>query len=133
MNVVLVEREPPVGVVFLNRPEALNALNDEVMRALVDALAELDGDDAIRCIVLGGSERAFAAGADIGQMAEASASEMDEARLIDRWDAIRSENRRVPDLRKPILDRRDGAILTADVPVLTDDYAPTDALLLLVQ
>ena len=89
MSVVLVEREPPVGIVLLNRPEALNALNDEVMGALVDALGELDADDGIRCIVLGGSERAFAAGADIGQMAEASAMEMYEARRIDRWDAIR--------------------------------------------
>jgi enoyl-CoA hydratase len=89
VSVVLVEREAPVGVVLLNRPEALNALNDEVMGALVDALAGLDDDDAIRCIVLGGSERAFAAGADIGQMAEASAMEMYEARRIDRWDAIR--------------------------------------------
>jgi enoyl-CoA hydratase len=89
VSVVLVEREPPVGVVLLNRPDALNALNDEVMGALVDALEELDGDDGIRCVVLGGSERAFAAGADIGQMAEASAMEMYEARRIDRWDAIR--------------------------------------------
>jgi enoyl-CoA hydratase len=89
VSVVLVEREEPIAVVTLNRPEALNALNDEVMGALVDALAELDVDDGIRCIVLGGSERAFAAGADIGQMAEASAMEMYEARRIDRWDAIR--------------------------------------------
>jgi enoyl-CoA hydratase len=89
VSVVLVEREAPVGIVLLNRPEALNALNDEVMGALVDALAELDADDGIRCVVLGGSERAFAAGADIGQMAEASAMEMYEARRIDRWDAIR--------------------------------------------
>jgi enoyl-CoA hydratase len=89
VSVVLVEREPPVGIVLLNRPEALNALNDEVMALLVDALVELDHDDAIRCIVLGGSEKAFAAGADIGQMAEASAMDMYEARRIDRWDAIR--------------------------------------------
>ncbi len=89
MSVVLVEREPPVGIVLLNRPEALNALNDEVMGLLVDALVELDDDEAIRCIVLGGSEKAFAAGADIGQMAEASAMDMYEARRIDRWDAIR--------------------------------------------
>jgi enoyl-CoA hydratase len=89
MSVVLVEREPPVGIVLLNRPEALNALDDEMMGRLVDALVELDGDDGIRCIVLGGSENAFAAGADIGQMAEASAMEMYEARRIDRWDAIR--------------------------------------------
>ncbi len=89
MSVVLVEREPPLAVVRLNRPEALNALNDEVMERLVDALTSLDEDEEIRCVVLAGSERAFAAGADIGQMAEASAMEMYEARRIDRWDAIR--------------------------------------------
>ena len=89
MSVVLVEREPPIGIVLLNRPEALNALNDEVMGLLVDSLLELDADDEVRCIVLGGSENAFAAGADIGQMAEASAMDMYEARRIDRWDAIR--------------------------------------------
>jgi enoyl-CoA hydratase len=89
VSVLLVEREAPIAVCLLNRPEALNALNDEVMDALVTALAELDDDDAVRCIVLGGSERAFAAGADIGQMAEATAMDMYEARRIDRWDAIR--------------------------------------------
>jgi enoyl-CoA hydratase len=89
VSVVLVEREAPVGIVLLNRPEALNALNDEVMGLLVDALVELDDDEAIHCIVLGGSEKAFAAGADIGQMAESSAMDMYEARRIDRWDAIR--------------------------------------------
>jgi enoyl-CoA hydratase len=89
MSVVLVEREEPIAVVLLNRPEALNALNDEVMTELVAALEELDADEGILCIVLGGSERAFAAGADIGQMAEASAMDMYAARRIDRWDAIR--------------------------------------------
>jgi enoyl-CoA hydratase len=89
VSVVLVEREPPIAVVLLNRPEALNALNDELMGELVNALVALDDEEQIRCIVLGGSERAFAAGADIGQMAEASAIEMYEARRIDRWDAIR--------------------------------------------
>ena len=55
----------------------------------MDALEALDEDEGIRCVVLGGSERAFAAGADIGQMAEASAMDMYAARWIDRWDAIR--------------------------------------------
>jgi enoyl-CoA hydratase len=89
VTVLLVEREPPIAIILLNRPEALNALNDELMGELVGVLEALDADDEIRCIVLGGSERAFAAGADIGQMAEASAIEMYEARRIDRWDAIR--------------------------------------------
>jgi enoyl-CoA hydratase len=89
VSVVLVEREVPVAIVLLNRPEAMNALSDELMTELVSALEEADGDDEIRCIVLCGSERAFAAGADIGQMAEAGAMAMYDARRIDRWDAIR--------------------------------------------
>jgi enoyl-CoA hydratase len=89
VSAVLVERETPIAVVLLNRPEALNALDDVLMGELVDALEELDRDDAVCCVVLGGSERAFAAGADIGQMAEASAIDMYQARRIDRWDAIR--------------------------------------------
>ena len=89
MSLVLVEREAPIAVVLLNRPEVMNALNDEVMDELVRVLAELDDDDAVRCLVLGGSERAFAAGADIGEMAQASAMDMYDARRIDRWDALR--------------------------------------------
>ena len=53
--------------------------------------------------------------------------------LAERWEALRRETPTAPDLRKPILDRRDALIPTDDVPVLTDDYAPTDALLLLFQ
>ncbi len=71
-TVVLVEREPPIAVVLLNRPKQLNALSDELMDELVRALTELDEDIEIRCIVLGGSERAFAAGADIGVLAQTS-------------------------------------------------------------
>ncbi len=89
MSLVVVEREPPIAVVLLDRPEVMNALNDELMEELVRALEELDRDEGIRCLVLGGSERAFAAGADIGEMARASAMEMYEARRIDRWDALR--------------------------------------------
>jgi len=89
VSVVLVEREEPIAVVLLNRPDVMNALNDEVMEELVAALEELDRDEAIRCVVLGGSERAFAAGADIGEMAQASAMDMYDARRIDRWDALR--------------------------------------------
>ncbi len=88
-SLVLVEREDPIAVVTLNRPDRLNALSDELMEDLVARLAELDGDEAVRCIVLAGNERAFAAGADIGEMADASAIDMLYARRVERWDAIR--------------------------------------------
>ena len=88
-DLVLVEREEPIAVVRLNRPDQLNALSEELMERLVSALEELDADQAIRCVVLAGSERAFAAGADIGEMAEAGAIEMYYARRVERWDAIR--------------------------------------------
>lgn len=86
---ILVERDDAVAVVLLNRPKQLNALSDELMEELVARLQELDADDTVRCIVLGGSERAFAAGADIGQLAEASAIELYYQRRVERWDAIR--------------------------------------------
>jgi enoyl-CoA hydratase len=89
VSLVEVERDGAIAVVLLNRPEALNALSDELMDELVSALEELDRDKAVRAIVLGGSERAFAAGADIGELAEVSAIELYYQRRIERWDAIR--------------------------------------------
>jgi len=89
-ELVLVERDEPIAVCLLNRPAQLNALSDELMDELVTRLRELDADEAIRCIVLGGSERAFAAGADIGELAQASAIELYYARRVERWDAIRN-------------------------------------------
>jgi enoyl-CoA hydratase len=89
VSLVLVEREEPIALVRLNRPEQLNALSDELMGELVARLEELDRDAAVRCIVLAGSERAFAAGADIGEMAEAGAIDMYYARRVERWDVIR--------------------------------------------
>jgi enoyl-CoA hydratase len=88
-QLVLVEREPHVATVLLNRPDQLNALSDELMDELVSALAELDRDEEMRCIVLGGNERAFAAGADIGELASASAIDLYYQRRVERWDAIR--------------------------------------------
>jgi enoyl-CoA hydratase len=89
VSLVQVERDGAIAVLLLNRPEALNALSDELMDELVSALEELDRDKAVRAIVLGGSERAFAAGADIGELAEVSAIELYYQRRIERWDAIR--------------------------------------------
>jgi enoyl-CoA hydratase len=88
--VVLVERDEPIAVVLLNRPNQLNALSEELMSALVGALRDLDADPSVRCIVVGGSERAFAAGADIGELAQATPVEMYYQRRVDRWDEIRT-------------------------------------------
>jgi enoyl-CoA hydratase len=88
-ELVLVERDDPIAVVLLNRPDALNALSDDLMEQLVTVLEELDRDAAVRCIVLGGSERAFAAGADIAELARSSAIDLYYQRRIERWDAIR--------------------------------------------
>ena len=87
---VVVERDDPIAVVRLNRPEQLNALSEPLMEELVSRLQELDRDEAVRCIVLAGDERAFAAGADIGELADASAMDMLYARRVERWDAIRA-------------------------------------------
>jgi enoyl-CoA hydratase len=87
-ELVLVERDGSVAVVLLNRPDALNALSDELMDQLISTLQELDGDESVRCIVLGGSERAFAAGADIAELAQSSAVDLYYQRRVERWDAI---------------------------------------------
>src|SRR2546421_3647109 len=85
---LLVSIERPMGIVTLNRPKVLNALNSELMAELVDVLETLDQDEAIRCLILTGNEKAFAAGADIGEMAEASAVEMMERNNLAQWDRI---------------------------------------------
>jgi len=90
VSLVVVERDGGVGVVLMNRPKALNALSSELMDDVVGALEELDAQAEIRCIVLGGNERVFAAGADVGELAAATPIELYENRRIDRWDAIRA-------------------------------------------
>jgi len=79
---VLVERDGAVGVVLMNRPQQLNALSDELMDAVGGALRELDEDAGVRAIVLGGGERAFAAGADIAQLARMSAIDVYVAKRV---------------------------------------------------
>ena len=88
---VIVERDDPrrVALVRINRPQQLNALNATVMDQLCGALEELDRDDAIRAIVVTGSDRAFAAGADIGEMATASPVDMLRTNRIAQWDRVR--------------------------------------------
>jgi enoyl-CoA hydratase len=88
---VIVERqaEQRTALVRLNRPEQLNALNAAVMDALCEALEELDRDEAVRAIVVTGNERAFAAGADIGEMASATPVDMLRSNRIGQWDRVR--------------------------------------------
>jgi enoyl-CoA hydratase len=89
-STVIITREEPIAVVQLNRPEVLNALNEEVLDELVKELTALDEDDAIRCIVLTGSEKAFAAGADIKEnFVTATPISMLKQDLTTRWEAIR--------------------------------------------
>ena len=88
---VLTERqaEQRTALVRLNRPKQLNALNGAVMDALCLALEDLDRDETVRAIVVTGNERAFAAGADIGEMAGASPIDMLVTNRIGQWDRIR--------------------------------------------
>jgi len=89
-NTVVVTREEAIAVVQLNRPDVLNALNEELMKELVAVLSALDDDDAIRCIVLTGNERAFAAGADIKEtFIAATPVTMLKQDLTANWEAIR--------------------------------------------
>jgi enoyl-CoA hydratase len=88
---VLVERqaEQRTALVRLNRPKQLNALNGAVMDALCEALEELDRDEDVRAMVVTGNERAFAAGADIGEMSDATPIDMLLTNRIGQWDRIR--------------------------------------------
>ncbi len=85
---LLVLREDPIAIVQLNRPKVLNALNRALMQELVEALQQLDQDEAIRCLIVTGDQKAFAAGADIREMAEAGPIEMLERNTIGLWDQI---------------------------------------------
>jgi enoyl-CoA hydratase len=94
---ILVETREKVGLIQLNRPKALNALNDQLMNELGDALLKFDSDDNIGCVVITGSEKAFAAGADIGAMSSYSFMDVYKGDYITRnWEQIRR-------VRKPVI------------------------------
>lgn len=94
---LLIDIEDDVAVVRLNRPEALNALNAKLLGELAEALTALDRNDKVRCIVLTGSEKAFAAGADIKEMSEKS--------FVDVYggDLFTAETEAMMRVRKPII------------------------------
>jgi enoyl-CoA hydratase len=94
---ILVETHAKVGLIRLNRPKALNALNEQLMDELGHALLAFDADQHIGCIVITGSEKAFAAGADIGAMASYSYMDVYKSNYITRnWEQIRQ-------IRKPVI------------------------------
>ena len=86
---IQVETQERVGLIRLNRPKVLNALNRTLLKELTEALEKFDADDAIGAMVITGNEKAFAAGADIKEMAEASAVEMLKSDFIPTFDRIR--------------------------------------------
>lgn len=85
---ILVERRGRVGLITFNRPKALNALNAQVVSEVNQALDGLETDDGIGAVVLTGSERAFAAGADIKEMLEKDFAQASASRFIDPWARI---------------------------------------------
>lgn len=94
---IIVEIEDHIAKVTLNRPDALNALNDQLMRELAQAMAAAQADTKVRCIVLTGSEKAFAAGADIAMMKDKSYVE------VFTEDLFGPETDEISKVRKPII------------------------------
>jgi len=99
-----VTRENNIGVIQLNRPNILNALSFALMSELVNGLEELDKDKAVRVIILTGSGRAFAAGADLAEMSQATPLDLMLGRRFELWDRIRK-------ISKPIIAAVDGYCL----------------------
>jgi enoyl-CoA hydratase len=93
---VTADARPQVALVELNRPKELNALNPQLMTELRDALKSLDADESVRVVVLTGNEKAFAAGADIKQMADKSAIDMLRLDQFSTWDQLYK-------IKKPII------------------------------
>ena len=96
VTIIRTEVHEGVGLIRLNRPEAMNALNGPVMEQVAQALEAYDADAAIGAMVITGDDRAFAAGADIKEMAEATSVEMLLSDRIGRWDRLRR-------IHKPII------------------------------
>ena len=93
---ILTETRGRVGIVTLNRPKAMNAFNLQMLGELFDALEGFDKDPSVGAIIVTGNEKAFAAGADIKEMAESSYVEMLTSGHVQVWDRIRA-------IRKPVI------------------------------
>jgi len=93
---ILVEARGAVGIITLNRPKALNALNTQLIREMNTALSAFDADKAVGCIILTGGDKAFAAGADIREMKDMTFKQVTEENFLEEWDHVNS-------IRKPII------------------------------
>ena len=85
---ILVESDPPIATITLNRPKVLNALSPDLIKELTSALADLDADESVRAVVLTGGPKVFAAGADIGDMADRGPVEQLRRDQTGRWMAF---------------------------------------------
>jgi len=112
---ILVETRRRVGLITLNRPQALNALNHQLMSEMIDALEVFDKDNNIGAVVITGSDKAFAAGADIKEMADKSTEQMMNANLVAIYGRLRT-------IQKPTIAAVSGWSLGAgfEVPLACD-------------
>lgn len=102
---ILVSKEGALGIITLNRPQAMNALSNKLVTELLSALTEFEKDDDVRCLVMAGSERAFSAGADIKEMADMTAIQMAmTGHFFPLWD-------KVGNYPKPIVGALSGFVL----------------------
>jgi enoyl-CoA hydratase len=102
---IVVSKEEAIGIITLNRPEALNALNSKMVAELVDALGEFEKDDTVRCVLVTGSDKVFSAGADIKEMANASAIDLAKSsHFFPLWD-------RFGRYQKPVVAALSGFVL----------------------
>ena len=102
---ILTSKEGALGIITLNRPQAMNALSTKLVTELISALDEFEKDDGVRCLVIAGSERAFSAGADIHEMANMTAVQMTmTGHFFPLWDKVG----RYP---KPIVGALSGYVL----------------------
>ncbi len=104
MSTILITKETGFGIIQINRPEALNALNSQVFSELYSALRDFDSNDEIFCTIVTGNEKAFAAGADIKEMAPYSSIEMLQRNQFEFFDKIQT-------IKKPIIAAVNGFAL----------------------
>lgn len=109
-ELIQTETRGRVGLITIHRPQAMNALNNQLMREMMDALEAFDGDDGIGAMVIAGSEKAFAAGADIKEMADRSIEQMMDRDHVAVFGRIRT-------IRKPVIAAVSGWALGAGCEV----------------